>query len=384
MPIYTYKCFSCMKSFSTNRLYQSVHDGGICPRCSTLITRVNLQYYERDRHADFMNELNGMLINEWITRMRSIDQYMEDRKSGGFAFKQVQPKDTLVTCINDLEKKMAQMLDIKLKYGNRRIELIQALKNPLVNDQFKQVRSNNRPLLVFRFFTGNRDGLLASSQGAIGQGDAQPVWNPNRTRGTVTLEAKNHQRGKKKSNNNTGRRSDVVSLTCSMRNLVRCSAGAYPCTPGGQVVPIIFGDNHMPVKIERVSRMWAPKVTLIMIPAGSYICDWTDHLTDISSDSTSKDVSFFEREIIYDTWGGNYSLASEYIIGVWDNPFRGQVEVNKRSMSNFRSFGSFSNNRRMRPFQSSPMGLGGLSVIQESNDNDNNNNNNDNDNHTYK
>lgn len=38
----TYKCYSCMKSFSSPYWFLDVRDGGACPRCQTLITELNL------------------------------------------------------------------------------------------------------------------------------------------------------------------------------------------------------------------------------------------------------------------------------------------------------------------------------------------------------
>ncbi len=38
----TYKCYSCMKSFSSPYRFIEVRDGGSCPRCHTLITELNL------------------------------------------------------------------------------------------------------------------------------------------------------------------------------------------------------------------------------------------------------------------------------------------------------------------------------------------------------
>jgi hypothetical protein len=72
--------------------------------------------------------------------------------------------------------------------------------------------------------------------------------------------------------------------------------------------------------------MWAPHVCLILLRPGSYICDWRNFVVNEGSDSTSPDVSFYEREISYDSFGGNFFLGDEIIIGVWPNPFRNQIQ----------------------------------------------------------
>ncbi|KFE58458.1 hypothetical protein [Hyalangium minutum] len=205
--------------------------------------------------------------------------------------------------------------------------LFQALNNSVIDSTTKGVLSNASPLLVFRFCNGRRGGLAAACQGSIGHEDClEECWTPDRGRGTTTKASREHQRGKKKQEEGS-HNSDVVSTTCSLRNLVRSSAGRYACTPGGQVVPIFFGASHMPqVLQQQYAHMWAPTIVLILIPPGSYVVDWEDFLVNSTSENTSADVSFFEREVSYDTFGGNYHLADELILFIGGNPFHGMVQ----------------------------------------------------------
>ncbi len=337
-----------MKSFESQYYYERVADRGMCPRCHTLITKTNLidvrQSLQYNRHnlevlrfdPDILRirrqmqmrieRMNEEAILFWLKNMRLIDDFMCSHKKGGFAFIMHKPAGDLEQTINILEAQICQQLKIALRGPSRQL-ILEALKNEIIINKKEGVQSNNGPLLVFRFFTGTRPGLYASCQGAIGQGEAQQPWRPEHERGTVTKSAKMHQRGVKKSTNTSGRRSDVISTTCSLRNLVKCSAGCYSCTPGGQVVPIIFGMEHIGIKqiIEQYRPMWAPFVALILIPPGSYVCDWSPFLVDMWSESTAKDVSFFEREVTYDTYGGNLFLCNELIIGIWPNPFKGKI-----------------------------------------------------------
>jgi hypothetical protein len=348
MPLFIYKCFSCMKTFESQRYYDRVTDGGMCPKCHTLITKANLidarqvPHFDRRRIEEWridrdilaarergrirMLQMNDEAIISWLRNMRRIDEFMCTHRGSGAPRKQHKPAGDLERTIVILEEQIFAQLRNVLRGNNRQI-ILRALSNEIVIGTRERVQPNTEPLLVFRFFTGTRQGLFASCQGAIGQGEAQPVWVPEHSRGTVTKSAKMHQRGIKKSSDLSGRRSDVVSTTCCLRNLVNCSAGKYNCTPGGQVVPIIFGMGHIgiPVFVKQYEPMWAPYVALILIQPGSYVCDWTPFLADKWAEGTSQDVSFFEREVTYDTFGGSFHLSNELIIGVWPNPFKGKV-----------------------------------------------------------
>ena len=58
-PMFLYKCYSCMKQFESARLFLDVSSGGACPRCRTMVTRVNLVRGPRIEHlAPVLNVIN--------------------------------------------------------------------------------------------------------------------------------------------------------------------------------------------------------------------------------------------------------------------------------------------------------------------------------------
>jgi len=342
MPLYRYKCFRCGKEHVTGVHYHDVasRNYGACPKCETLITRLNLIAIEEDRYAAFLAELplhqarvardeELVAVRGWLARMRAADAYISTCPSSGFGMKPYVGTTALEPAITRLEKDAARAVLAMLRRVDpftRRLLLL-ALNNRVIDDKVKAVHPNNRPLLVFRFFNGRRNGLAAACQGSIGHEDClEDAWVPERARGTTTKQSREHQRGKKKQEKGA-HNSDVVSTTCSLRNLVSSSAARYACTPGGQVVPIFFGADHMPQVVrDQYVKMWAPRVALVLIPAGSYVVDWVDFLVVSTSESTSADVSFFEREISYDTHGGQHHLADELIVFTGANPFHGMVQ----------------------------------------------------------
>jgi DNA-directed RNA polymerase subunit RPC12/RpoP len=353
MPQYVYKCFRCGKKFASDRLFTSVFEGsyGACPKCDTVVTKLNLIGLDdtNDRLEMFQEEM--LLVTQWVRKMRTADENMSRQKSTTLALKQYVGTKELEPAINSLEEAMASSILLLLGRApwNVRQMICRALGNEVIVGTKKDVYSNNCPLLVMRFFNGYRNGLAAACQGSIGHEDCkEDPWQPKRERGTTTKQSKDHQRGKKKQESGS-HNSDVISTSCSIRNLVRCSAGRYPCTPGGQVVPIFFGADHMPEIIRnQYAKMWAPKIALILIPACSYVVDWKDYLVNETSESTSPDVSFFEREVSYDTFGGTYHLADEFIVFVGDNPFHGMIGKNTSNSTPFgggNRFGTLGNKR---------------------------------------
>lgn len=57
--MYRYKCYSCMKEFEAPRFFRDVMSGGACPRCRTVITRLNLVRGPRVEHlAPLFNAIN--------------------------------------------------------------------------------------------------------------------------------------------------------------------------------------------------------------------------------------------------------------------------------------------------------------------------------------